>query len=160
MLHAQVKLLHCIPLHVRAFVAGTAVVGRRRVEDLTGTLFFHLVNDPWFRSNNELLVLAIARKPQQAGGRTYVIGYIKDVRFTFGVRDEGSLRVLHLQLSDLFVAEYLVDHAGTVPQYHITAGLFYQPAAQVDVGRKDNRLVFWDGINDVTGVRAGTTDVR
>ena len=158
-LHGQVELLHRVALHVRAFVAGAGVVGGRGVELLAGAIFLHLVDDTGLGGDDVLLVTTLPREAQEAGSRANVIGYIQNVGFTLGVGDESRLRVLHLQLDDLLVAEDFVDHAGAVPEHHVAAGFLHEPTAEVYVWRKDQLLLRRKGVDDVLGVGAGAADI-
>src|ERR1044072_1333631 len=64
-----------------------------------------------------------------------------------------------LQPGDLFQAEYLMHHTGTVPEYHVTASYFVDVSTQVFIRSKNDLLVFWKTFNDYFGITAGNDHI-
>lgn len=78
----------------------------------------------------------------------------------FRVGDQERVRMLHHEPGDLFGAEDLVHHAGTVPQDHVATGLLDEVAAQIDVRRKNDGLILRDAFYDVYRVGGRAANIR
>jgi hypothetical protein len=62
--------------------------------------------------------------------------------------------ISNFQFRDLFLAEYLVHHAGPIPKQHIPSRDFVDVSAKIFIGSKDDWLVFGKTFNDVFRIAA------
>ena len=52
-----------------------------------------------------------------------------------------------------------MDNAGSLPNFHVSTALFHDVAAEIAIGRKNDRLIFGYLIDNFDGVGAGTNYV-
>ena len=96
---------------------------------------------------------------QQAAGGADEIGQIKELLLAFRMGDHLGLGVVELELEQGLLAEGFMDLAAAGPEGQVPATLALDPAAQVLVWGKQDRLVSGQLVDQVHRVAAGADQV-
>ncbi len=88
---------------------------------------------------------------QDAAGGSDIIGMVDDIGRAFGMRGDGRVGVLRLELEQFGFAERLMHDAHARPQQHVAAQLTLQISAQMLVRAKDDLLIGRDLRQDLFG---------
>ena len=137
--HAQVELLQRVQPHVRALVAGAAVVRRRGDEGLAPARRFFI----WWRMPASVTTMNFCFGLLSTWSSSALVEPMKSAcaqhrLLALGVGDHLGVRVLDLELDQLLLAEDLVDDAAARPEHHVPAGLLHHVAAEVLVRREED----------------------
>ena len=79
--------------------------------------------------------------------------------FAFGVGDHRRIGVGRFQAQEGFFAEGFMHHAAARPQRELTTRLAGDPAAQVLIGSKQDRLIARHRLHHRHGVAAGADQI-
>jgi hypothetical protein len=121
---------------MRAALAGCSVARRGRLdESLCWRQLSHLVDDAAVGRDDELLACQLLGGTDQLPGRSDHVRESDHRLGRFGVRQYLRLRMGCKQRFQLGALEFVVHHAGALPDQHVGAGRTLDVAAQVPVRR-------------------------
>lgn len=152
------ELLQSVHFHVSTVGAG-AVVGWSGDEVFFGDFLLDAMKHSGFGDDDDVLSRGVTAEIDHFFGRANFIGEKANCFGALRMCDDDGVGIVIFDFLDGFTGELHVDVTISLPEIHLTAGLFNDPLAEVLIGDEENGPVLWGLIGDTRSVSGSADNV-